>query len=92
MGVTPLLPADTTALILVVLGLIVGFINIGVKETHDFLVAVIALLLAGTAGLGNLPAIGTYIGAILTNITTFVAPAAVIVALKAVWELARKTG
>ncbi|HLC39646.1 MAG TPA: hypothetical protein VJJ76_02065 [archaeon] len=82
--------AGAAALLLVVLGIIIGFLNISEREVSSFLIAAIALLLTGAAGLDKLPAIGSYIGPILTNISTFVAPAAVIVALKAVFELGKR--
>lgn len=78
------------AVALVVLGLIVGLLNITAKETIPFLVASIALLLARSAGLEKLPLVGTYLGAIVDNIVVFVAPAAAIVALKTVFDLAKK--
>lgn len=80
------------ALILILLGLFVGLINIKKDEKRltTFLVAAIALLLSGTAGLENLPLVGSIIGPILINITTFVTPAAAIIALKAVYNLAKK--
>ncbi len=78
------------AIALVALGIIIGFLNISEKETTKFLIAAIALLLTGAAGLEKLPAIGSFLGPILTNISTFVAPAAVIVALKAVYELGKR--
>lgn len=81
---------ETIAMVLVILGVIVGLLNISQKEISNFLIAAIALLLTGAAGLDSLPAIGSMIGPILTNIATFVAPAAVIVALKAVYELGKK--
>jgi len=81
---------EAAALLLVVLGIIVGFLNISEKETTSFLVAAIALVAVGAAGLEKLPAVGSYIGPILTNIATFVAPAAIIVALKAVYELGKR--
>jgi len=76
--------------LLIILGLIVGFLNIAEKQSFDFLIAAIALLAVGGAGLELLPTIGLYLGAILTNIAVFVAPAAVIVALKAIYSLAYK--
>jgi len=75
---------------LVILGIIVGILNITVQETTPFLVATIALLLAGVVNLGIIPVVGVYIRAILSNLVVFVVPAAVIVALKAIWLLARK--
>ncbi|MBW3013302.1 hypothetical protein KY340_03785 [Candidatus Woesearchaeota archaeon] len=78
-----------SALVLVILGLVVGFINITAKETHGFLVASIALMVAGGAGLGVIPwNVGGYLVSILTNIVIFVAPAAIVVALKTVVALA----
>ncbi len=86
------IPVDTTAIILVVLGIIVGFMNITAKETDEFLIAAIALMVAGA-----LPAISTisgdlgiYLNAILGNITIFVAPAVLVVAFKTIYELAER--
>ena len=76
--------------IMIVLGLVVGFFNIGHKEAVNFLIAAIALLAVGGAGLEMLPVIGSYVGAVLTQIAVFVAPAAILVALKAVYDLAYK--
>ncbi len=86
--------ADMTSyvtLLLVVLGLIVGFLNVTSKETVEFLAASIALVVAGNANFGAIVwmNVGAYLSAIVAQISVFVAPAAVIVALKAVWELAQ---
>lgn len=77
-------------LILGILGLIVGFLNITAKETKEFLIASIALLLAGSAGLEVFPTLGWTFSSILLNISQFVAPAAMVVAVKTVFDLARK--
>ncbi|MFC1752597.1 hypothetical protein ACFL96_04290 [Thermoproteota archaeon] len=77
-------------LVLVVLGVIVGFLNITAKETTEFLVASIALIAAGAANMAIIPYIGSYLAAILGYITVFVAPAAIVVALKAVKSLAER--
>ena len=77
-------------IILVILGLIVGFINIGDKEVTAFLVASIALLVAGSAGLDKIPAVGGFLEGILINLVAFVGPAAVIVAIKSVYNIAKK--
>lgn len=82
--------ADVITYIVIILGLIVGFANIAQKESTSFLIAAIALLAVGGAGLQLLPVIGLYIGGILTKIVVFVAPAAIIVALKAVYDLSYK--
>ena len=81
---------ETITYIMIILGLIVGFYNIAHKEAVNFLIAAIALLAVGAAGLETLPVIGVYLGGILTQIAVFVAPAAVIVALKAIWSLGYK--
>lgn len=69
------------AIILFVLGLIVGFLNIKEKETTSFLVAVIALLMIGVAGLQLGTVTGT-VALILENFLAFVSAAALVVALK----------
>lgn len=79
--------------LLVVLGLIVGFLNVTDKETTSFLVASVALILtaSATAPLASVPTGGeylAYVSSIMANIALFVAPAALIVALKAVWKMA----
>lgn len=81
---------ETMTYIVIVLGLIVGFYNIQKKEAVNFLIATIALIAVGAAGLETLPVIGTYISGILTQIAILVVPAAVLVALKAVYDLAYK--
>ena len=80
-------------LVLVVLGLVVGFLNISEKETTPFLVAGIALLATGNAAdkLTVIPpaALGTFLAGSVKNIAAFVAPAAVLVAVKAIWAFAK---
>ncbi len=75
-------------LLLVVLGVIVGLLNVTEKETQAFLIASIGLIVASTATFSVIPYIGGVIQAIVENIAVFVAPAAVIVAVKAVASLA----
>ena len=77
-----------------VLGLIVGIMNITVEEINEFLLACIAFLAAGSLNVffisGALPVFGGIIQATFVSLSTFVAPAATIVAMKAMYELARK--
>lgn len=78
-------------IILLVLGLVVGFLNVSAAETRTFLVASIALML--TAGsLGGLDVIGGGLGSAITavaaNLKTFIAPAALVVALKSLLSTA----
>jgi hypothetical protein len=81
------------ALVLVILGLIVGLLNITDKNISGFLIAAIALMVVGSANLVTIDTIvlglGTILQAIVTNIVVFVAPAALVVALKAIWNMAR---
>ena len=74
------------ALILVVLGLIVGFLNIAEKDTVKLLVAIIALMAVGAITIAEIPAIDTYLGAILSNILILAGAAGLIVAVKAIYE------
>jgi hypothetical protein len=89
-ALVPALQVNWVMWALIILGLIVGFLNITAKETTEFLVAAIALMLVGTAGLGAVPTAGEIITSILRNLITVVAPAALIVALKAIYELAEE--
>ncbi|HLD18545.1 MAG TPA: hypothetical protein VJB90_00880 [Candidatus Nanoarchaeia archaeon] len=80
-------------LVLGVLGLVVGFLNVTARESTPFLVAGIALVVSATsfnAVLGRVPAsqVVTVIQTVLGNIAVFVAPAAVLVALRAIYALA----
>jgi len=79
--------------LLIIAGLIVGFLNVNHKETHGFLVASIALILIGATDVPELmevlPGIGSFLSAILTNLTIFIAPAALVVALKIGYSIAQ---
>jgi hypothetical protein len=78
-------------LVLVLLGLVVGFLNIQEKEQASFLIATIALMAVGTAGVETIAflGLGELFKAMVLYITIFVAPAAVVVSLKLVLDLAR---
>jgi hypothetical protein len=89
-GLVPSMQTNTVTWTLIILGLVVGLLNISAKETTEFLVAVIALMLVGSAGLGEIAALGASIKAILLNITAIAVPAALVVSLKAIYTLADK--
>lgn len=81
-------------LILVLLGVAVGFLNVKDKETTTFLIASIAVLtLAGSAG-GLaivdkvLSPLGSILVGIVQNLAVMIAPAALIVAVVTVRKLA----
>ena len=80
----------TVTAAMIFLGVIVGLINVSEKETIPFLVAAIALLAAGTANFESIGAVGKVISNILNFVGAFVAPAAVIVALKAIYAMGAK--
>ena len=74
---------SAAAYVLGILGLIVGFLNIGEKESTPFLIAVIALLVIGLSGL-QLGKLTGVVVSILNNFIAFVAAAGLVVALKQV--------
>ena len=80
--------------LLVVLGVVVGILNISEKETTPFLIAAIALIAAATVGFDAIdqviPRLGGTLNAIFDYVSTFVAPGAILVAFKAVYALASK--
>ena len=82
--------AGYITVVLVVLGLVVGFLNIRDKEMTNFLIAVIAIVAVGAANLEEIPLIGMYLRYMVLNIAAFVAPAALVVALKSVYNMASK--
>jgi len=85
-------------LILVILGVIVGFVSITAKEVMPFLIATIALVVAGNAtiwgSLQYIPEVGSFLRVwIITTlnfIAAFAAPGAVIGAVRAVFAVAEK--
>src|SRR3989344_1730697 len=83
-------------LVLVILGVIVGFLNVTGKEMTEFLIAAIALIAMSSVSATlvvidqYIPNLGTLFQSILSFIAIFVAPAALVVALKTIVELAEK--
>jgi hypothetical protein len=96
------MPAGTAPVVIMVLamlGVIVGIVNVTVKEAQTFLVATIALLLAASAwtplitilsifgDMGTTAAL--WMGGFVTHLVAFISPAAFIVALKTIYILAK---
>jgi len=77
------------ASILVLLGILVGFLNITSTEVNSFLLAAVALIVSAKS-FELIPLVGTTMNNVLQYIVIFVAPAAVIVSLIAVWKLAKE--
>jgi uncharacterized membrane protein len=86
------------ASVLVILGFVVGIVSalglgsITKEEVTAFLVAAIALVAVGTGAalFGKIPLIGSYFSGITGCMLVFFAPAAVIVAIKALWDLGKE--
>ena len=87
-ALVPQLRGDIAVWIMVVLGVIVGFLNITTRETTPFLVATVALIIASSASALSLAAIWIGLTAMLGNVIVFVAPAAIVVAIKTIFALA----
>jgi len=77
-------------LILVILGLIVGFLNIAEKNTVKLLVAIIALMGIRGLTISVIPIINAYLQAMLTNILIFASGAGLVIAIKAIIETTKK--
>ena len=80
------------ASLLVVLGLVVGFINVTGKETKEFMMVSTVLVIAAYAGgaattLGGVQFVGQYLAGVFTQVLAFVVPATIVVGLKDVWGL-----
>ncbi len=77
--------------LLIILGLIVGFLNVTGEETTPFLLATVSLVIVAAVGegvLGQVEVIGPILQRVLVTFITFVIPATVIVACKAIYSLA----
>jgi hypothetical protein len=75
--------------VLAILGIIVGLLNVAAEETRGFLLASIALTLSASA-LNTIPLIGTAFSYVLPFVVAFVAGATIVVALKELFQTARK--
>ena len=80
----------SVGLLLLVLGLATGLMNITEKETSRFLIASVALLLTSKVGWEALETVGPIVQTFLGHVAVLVAPAALIVALKAIWSMAKE--
>ena len=78
--------------ILTVLGLIVGLLNVTSEEIQSFLIAAVSLVIIAALGADqfiDLPIVGETMSRIYTALLSFVGPATVVVALKAIYSLAK---
>lgn len=85
--------AGWISLVLVVLGILVGFLNVQPHERQAFLIAAIALSMLGLTTFAPLVISSVNIGGYITNVmdylVVFVAPAAAIAALYEIYDLAQ---
>ena len=90
LALIPELPELTTTVILVILGLLVGLFNIQAKETNKFMLAALVLMVSASVTALSLGVIHTLMIIMWGNVIKFIAPAAIVVAVKVVLELAEK--
>ena len=76
-----------TAPVLVILGIVVGFLNVDSKETQSFLLAAIGLVFSATS-IDVLPYVGEAAATLTGNIVAFIAPAMLVVALTTLFRTA----
>jgi hypothetical protein len=84
-------PQNTAIIVvLIILGLIIGFLNITAKEIMLFLVATIALIVVGNVFTPlTVLYLGKILGSILSYVATLMAPAAIVAAIKALWAVGK---
>lgn len=78
--------------LLIVAGILVGFGNITPTETKDYVLYVTALAIVISLGgntLGQLQYVGSYLSNVLGALMAFVLPSVVVVAVKAILNLAK---
>ena len=90
-------PTKTTYIygtILIFLGLLVGFFDIPRKYSHEFILAMLGIVIVGSAvnflaiqyKIGSFP-LGLYIKALLGNLSIFLSLAVIIVALRTIYRI-----
>ncbi len=81
------------AIVLAILGLIVGLLNVRDKEVQLFLIAAIGFMLAASS-LANVVAFSAtaenVLRTILSYVVVFVSPAAAIVGLRAIYDISKE--
>jgi hypothetical protein len=77
------------AIVLILIGFIVGLVNITAKEANSFLIAYVALIVSAGA-LELIPLLGIFLKTMVDYILALTAPAAIVVALIRIYELAEK--
>ena len=84
----------TVIVILMILGLVIGFLNVTGKEAAQFLVAGVSIIIAGSLGtgafIGMTNVVTTTLVSIFGAISVLVVPAVIIVAIREVFVLAKE--
>jgi hypothetical protein len=80
--------------VLIILGLVIGLLNVATTETRHFLLAALALVIvSGFTSSNNVitqvAGIGPVLGRIFTAVLLLVVPATIVVALRSIYALAR---
>lgn len=88
---TAALSSSVVQAVLVILGLVVGVINVRGEEAKDFLLAAVALVIVSSFGAGvfDLAIFNGSLDTILTALQYFVIPMTVVVAVKAIYSVAK---
>lgn len=98
--INPLVATNTIVLsILVILGIVIGLLNISARETMPFLLATVVLVIMfgfgstylGLVGQGSgFEFIGNFLQGLLTYLMILVVPAGIVVALKELYAFAER--
>ncbi|MFH1770281.1 MAG: hypothetical protein ABH828_01870 [archaeon] len=80
---------ETVSWLLVVLGLVIGLLNITDKETQSFLMAGAILVIVSALGMDAMKVIPV-LGNVLNAMLLLFIPATIIVALKSVFQIAKE--
>jgi hypothetical protein len=74
---------------LVIIGIVVGLLNVSGSETHQFLITSAILVFVSGQGSAQLAAVWAPLSAAFQNLMIMFVPATIVVAIKAVFALAR---
>ncbi len=80
--------ANWVPIVLLVLGIIIGLLNIEDKNISLFLLASIVLIATSATPLHTLPLVGSFLQKLILNFVNFVMPAALIVSIVAIIRIA----
>lgn len=82
--------------ILVILGLVVGFINVSSKDVNTFLMAAVSLVIVSFAGLQGLKqaeiigiSVGSLVSSTLGALLVLLVPATIVVAIKSLFSISQ---